>query len=213
MDDPTHPDRKVFCIGFQKTGTSSVRDALQKLGYSVAGVFGRDIPLADLKRTFVARGLEIAREFDAVEDMPWPLMFRELDATFPGSKFILTVRDTDRWYRSISGHFGANPYHLQQLTYGDDAPAPIGHEVRYREVYEAHNQSVREYFSDRSEDLLEMNLESGDGWEELGRFLKRSDVPSGPFVHTNSRRQRKSLANRIRGKLIRIGIPLKGMDG
>lgn len=205
--------QKIFCIGFQKTGTSSVRDALSQIGYSVTGVFGRDVPLHDLKYDYVERGLEIAKQFDAVEDMPWPLMFRELDEAFPGSKFILTMRETDRWYNSIARHFGANPYHIQQLTYGDDAPAPVGHEARYREVYDAHNAAVCAYFADRPDDLLELWLERGHGWAELGAFLGRDDVPHGQFVHTNSNKQRRSFAYRLKAKLIRLGLPLKPMDG
>jgi hypothetical protein len=204
---------KIFCIGFQKTGTSSLRDALAQLGYRVTGVFGRDVSLAELRESYVDRGLKIAEQYDAVEDMPWPLMFRELDAAFPGSKFILTIRETDRWYKSIATHFGPNPYHIQQLTYGDDAPAPVGHEARYREVYDAHNAAVRAYFADRPDDLLEFWLERGHGWDELGAFLGRDDVPSGPFVFTNSHKQRRSYAYRIRNRLIKLGVPLTPMDG
>lgn len=190
-----------------------MRDALVVLGYRVTGVFGRSVPLAELRATFVERGLKIAQEYDAVEDMPWPLMYTELDVAFPGSKFILTIRDTDRWYDSIATHFGANPYHIQQLTYGEDAPAPVGHEARYREVYDAHNAAVREYFADRPDDLLEFWLERNHGWTELGTFLGRDDVPEGPFVHTNSRTQRRSFGYKIRQRLIRLGLPLKTMDG
>lgn len=205
---------KIFCIGFQKTGTSSLRDALSEIGYSVTGVFGRDVPLDELRRTYVERGLEIAQRFDSVEDMPWPLMFRELDAAFPGSKFILTMRDTDRWYHSIASHFGAEPYHIQQLTYGEDAGAPVGHEERYREVYDAHNAAAREYFADRPDDLLEFWLERGHGWNELSAFLGRDDCPSGAFVHTNSQSQRMGLYNRVRRKLSKMGVlPYAGMDG
>lgn len=216
MDDRGGTDAsrtgKVFCIGFQKTGTSSLRDALTKLGYSVTGVFGRVTPLEQLRETFVDRGLEIAQDYDAVEDMPWPIMFRELDHAFPNSKFILTVRDTDRWYASIASHFGSNPNPIQQLVYGEDAPAPVGHEARYREVFEAHNAAVRDYFAERPGDLLEMWLERGDGWAELGAFLGREDVPDGPFVHTNSSKERTSLLNRIRMRLIWLGLPLKSID-
>lgn len=204
---------KIFCVGFQKTGTSSLRDALSQIGYNVTGVFGRDVPLDELRQSYVERGLAIAERFDAVEDMPWPLMFRELDEAFPGSKFILTMRETDRWYNSIARHFGANPYHIQQFTYGDDAPAPVGHEARYRDVYDAHNASVRSYFADRPDDLLELWLERGHGWAELGAFLGREDVPQGQFVHTNSNKQRRSFAYRVRAKLMRLGLPLKPMDG
>ena len=203
---------KVFCIGFQKTGTSSMRDALQQLGYRVVGVFGRDTPLDDLRAGFVETGLAIARDYDAVEDMPWPLMFRELDAAFPGSRFILTLRETDKWYKSIAGHFGDNPYHIQQLTYGDDAPAPVGHEARYREVYDAHNKDVIEYFRDRPGDLLVMELERGDGWQKLGQFLGEA-VPEGSFVQTNSSRQRKTLVQRVLRRFRRMGLPIREMGG
>ena len=203
---------KVFCIGFQKTGTSSMRDALQQLGYRVAGVYGRDKSLAELRETYVAQGLAIAEEHDSVEDMPWPLIFRELDQAFPSSRFVLTLRDTDRWYKSIAGHFGAHPYHIQQLTYGEDAPAPVGHEARYRKVYDAHNSAVCDYFASRPDDLLVMELERGDGWEKLGAFLN-VPVPDGPFVRTNTSVQRGTVLQRVRKKLNRMGLPVGMMDG
>lgn len=189
-----------------------MRDALQQMNYRVAGVYGRDKSLDELRTTVVERGLELAKAYDAVEDMPWPLIFRELDVAFPGSKFILTLRHTDKWYRSIAGHFGANPYHIQQLTYGDDAPAPVGHETRYRQVYEAHNEAVLDYFARRPGDLLIMELEKGDGWAKLGAFLGIA-VPEGPFVRTNTSGQRISLAGRVRKKLFRMGVPVGTMDG
>lgn len=203
---------RVFCIGFQKTGTSSMRDALQQLGYRVEGVFGRQTPLAELRETYVQTGLDIARGCDAVEDMPWPLMFRELDAAFPGSKFILTTRNTDRWYTSITAHFGPRPYHIQQLTYGDDAGTPVGNEARYKQVYDAHNAAVLAYFEGRPADLLVMDLEQGDGWKKLGDFLG-IEVADEPFVRTNSASQRGTLVNRIRRKLRKWGLPIKVMDG
>jgi hypothetical protein len=122
------------------------------------------------------------------------------------------VRDTDKWYRSIASHFGANAYHIQQLTYGDDAPAPVGHEARYKEVYEAHNRAVSEYFSGRPQDLLVMELEKGDGWAKLGAFLN-VPVPDGPFVRTNTSTQRASFLQRVRKKLHRMGLPVGTMDG
>lgn len=189
-----------------------MRDALQRLGYEVAGVYGRDKTLAQLRETYVQEGLELAGHYDAVEDMPWPLIFRELDAAFPGSKFILTQRDTNKWYSSIASHFGANPYHIQQLTYGHDAPAPVGHEARYRQVYEAHNRSVIRHFAGRSDDLLIMELEKGDGWPKLGAFLNVA-VPEGPFVRTNTSVQRGSILQRLRKRLDRMGLPVGSMDG
>lgn len=52
------------------------------------------------------RALELARQFDAFGDNPWAVLYRELDTTFPGSKFILTTRDPDKWYASACKYFG-----------------------------------------------------------------------------------------------------------
>lgn len=196
-------DPKVFCIGFQKTGTTSLEAALRMLGYRVTSIFGQDLALEELKRSYVARGLEIAQTVDAVQDMPWPLMYRELDAAFPGARFILTWRDTDRWLASICDHFGRNPAVLQALTYGPEAAFPVGHEDRYRTVYDRHNADVRAYFRDRPGDLLEMNLSQGDGWEALCGFLGRP-VPEAPFPTSNTAQTRHSLAHRIGRRLKRL---------
>ena len=194
---------KVFCIGFQKTGTTSLHIALEQLGFRVASVFGHDWSLERLRRDVVTRGLEIAQEVDAVEDMPWPMIYQELDREFPGSKFILTERDPDKWIASLKGHFGSEPQVLQQFTYGEDAGSPEGNEERYLETYRNHNASVREYFDGREDDLLVMNLEHGDGWAELGAFLGLP-VPEGPFVKTNTAAQRNSLVGRVSRKLKRV---------
>jgi len=200
---------KVFCIGFQKTGTTSMAAALGLLGYRVTSIFGRDDDLEELRRTYVARGLEIARTVDAVQDMPWPLMYRELDAAFPGAHFILTWRETDRWIASIRSHFGTNPAVLQALTYGPDAAYPVGHEDRYRAVYDRHNAEVRAYFRDRPGDLLEMNLSHGDGWAPLCGFLGRP-VPDAPFPSSNTAQSRTSLATRLRKRIRRLRQPARG---
>ncbi|SEA64314.1 sulfotransferase family protein [Rubrimonas cliftonensis] len=202
---------KVFCIGFQKTGTTSINMALTELGYSVASVFGRNLKLEELRATYVERGLAKARQHDAVEDMPWPLMFRELDAAFPGARFVLTWRETDRWLASICDHFGDNPDVMQQLTYGADAPAPVGCEARYAQVYDAHNAEVRSHFRDRPGDLLEMNLSHGDGWDALCGFIGETPLDT-PFPRANSSSQRKSLGQRIRRRLRRMGIAVPALN-
>jgi len=198
------PKAKVFGIGFQKTGTSSLGKALEQNGYSVIDFYGTELPLDELRATYVARGLELARQYDAVQDMPWPLMFRELDQAFPRAKFVLTVRDTDSWYKSMVNHFGTTPTPIRQLTYGEDAPAPVGQEARYREVYEAHSRTVQDYFANRPGDLLVMDLEAGDGWPELGPFLGLASIPQGPFVHANPAAMRQTLGYRLKRRIYQV---------
>lgn len=198
MTNPAKP--KVICVGFQKSGTTSMNAAFQRLGYRVCSVYGRHMKLERLRANFVRRGLDLLRSCDAVEDMPWPLLFREIDEAYPGSKFILTWRESDGWIKSICEHFGANPDPLQQLTYGEDHPAPVGHEAHYRAVYEAHNAAVRAHFRDRPDDLLEMNLAQGDGWAKLCPFLGLP-VLSEPFPRANTVAERHSLRHWARRKV------------
>ncbi|OFW99785.1 MAG: hypothetical protein A3E78_07540 [Alphaproteobacteria bacterium RIFCSPHIGHO2_12_FULL_63_12] len=191
---------KIFCIGFQKTGTTSLYAALTTLGYRTAAVVGRDWSAERLAAEGAALCIETMRNFDAAQDMPWPVFFRELDAAYPGSKFILTLRDADRWFSSIEGHFGANAGEMQAFVYGRDAAAPAGNRQRYLDVYARHERDVRAYFADRPGDLLVMDLERGDGWAELCGFLGLA-VPSEPFPVKNRSSDRKTLSFRIRRKI------------
>ncbi len=196
-------NQKIFCIGFQKTGTTSMNTALQDLGFSVKSVFGNDMEYSALKHQYIEKGLALAAEYDAVEDMPWPLLYRELDKAFPNAKFILTVRDTTSWLRSICDHFGSNPDPMQQLTYGESFSAPIGNEDHYCRVYEAHNASVEEYFADRPEDLLVLNLSDGNSWEKICTFID-VPVPNKPFPRSNTKAHRGSIGYRLRAKLQKL---------
>ena len=66
--------KKVFCIGFQKTGTTSLGEALQILGYRVhAG--HRSIYKLYLRKEF-SKLNQIIKQFDAFADMPWPLLYK-----------------------------------------------------------------------------------------------------------------------------------------
>ena len=194
---------KVFCIGFQKTGTTSLHAALTTLGYRTAAVVGRDWNAERLTSGGAALCIETMQNFDAAQDMPWPIFFRELDAAFPGSKFILTVREAQSWFSSIEGHFGANPDEMQAFVYGRDAAAPAGNKARYLEVRARHERDVRAWFADRAGDLLVMDLEQGDGWPELCAFLG-AEVPAAPFPAKNRSGDRKTISFRMRRKLGRL---------
>ena len=171
---------RVICIGWHKTGTSTMGSALLKLGYSVLGArLDAYYPLAEGD---VSRALALADRFDAVQDVPWAALFRELDARYPGSKFILTVRDEKSWLASATRHFGDTPVPLHQWLYGKDRLK--GNEDLYLERFRKHSADVRAYFEGRPEDLLEFDLAAGDGWEKLCSFLDEP-VPTFCFPHEN----------------------------
>ena len=177
---------KVFCIGFHKTGTTSLERALEYLGYRVIG-------RKRLKGLYSHADLfeaccDLVPRYNAFQDNPWPLFYRELDQRFPGSKFILTVRPPEAWLRSQVKHFGVKMSRMRQWIYGKGCPE--GNEAVYLARYNNHNAAVVDYFRERPRDLLVIDLTAGAGWTEICRFLGHS-LPNVPFPRSNTAADRK----------------------
>ena len=191
-------ESKVFCVGFHKTGTSSLGAALDRLGYRVAGPFGVRDP--DIAAYAMDEAFRRAAAHDAFQDNPWPLLYRELDERFPDSRFILTVRPEDEWMQSVLAHFGGRSTPMREWIYGDGAGDPVGHEAVYLDRHRRHVDDVRRHFAGRPADLLVMDLGEGDGWPQLCDFLAM-DVPDEPFPHANRGSPTRRLVNRLRARL------------
>lgn len=192
---------KIFCIGFHKTGTTSLYVALTQLGFRVSGAVAHDWTSEEVAANGATHCVEKMEKFDAAEDMPWPHFFRELDEAFPGSKFILTLRDPDAWFQSLDNHFGHQATELNAFAYGREYARARGHKDHWIAVYNAHIAAVQEYFQARPGDLLEMNLSEGDGWEKLCPFLERP-APNAPFPVKNTTARRRSFVYRLKRKLL-----------
>ena len=169
---------KIFCVGFHRTGTSSLRAALERLGYRVCGSVATEEPDIAVRAGEIAFGL--LDRYDAFVDNPWPILFRELDQRCPGSRFILTTRPSDAWFRSVTRFFGPKTTPMREWIYG--AGSPLGNEARYVERFERHNREVLDYFRDRPDDLLVLRITEGETWRELCEFLGH-EVPHDPFPH------------------------------
>jgi hypothetical protein len=182
---------RIFGIGMHKTGTTSLSKALHRLGYSCAhwpSAHWAKKVYTDM--TTAGRSVALEKTMAAC-DLPIGILFREIDAAYPGSKFILTIRNVEDWLRSCEKHFSpANPFYetwntdpfshkLHKLVYGR---AKYDREVFLGRYYQ-HNAEVREYFRGRPDDLLEFEVGAA-GWHELCGFLRLS-VPDRPFPWEN----------------------------
>jgi hypothetical protein len=177
---------KIFCIGFHKTGTTSLNVALKTLGYRVTGPNGVNDP--DIARNVYRMADDLVKRYDAFQDNPWPIIYKELDGKYPGSKFILTLRDADAWIKSQVRHFGRQETEMRKWIYG--VGCPEGNEATYLEVFERHNREVLDYFQDRPQDLLIMDLAKGHGWGQLCPFLG-VEIPCIEFPHVNKATDRE----------------------
>lgn len=177
---------KVICVGHQKSGTTSLANALKNLGFSIGNPHGAlrdgmdwDAPnISDQLKNIT---LGVLENNDGVEDTPCAFFHKEMDEAFPGSKFILTRRNTDNWLRSYEKYFPDKHNNLRVWMYGVDKYS--GNEDAIRQVYENKNDEIIEYFKDRPDDFMILDLEEGDGWYKLVNFLGEDFLK--PFPHSN----------------------------
>jgi len=183
-------NQKVFCIGFHKTGTSSLAVAFQIMGYRVCRRLG---PLQDLipdknlieliRNQQTQEILKAIKPYDAFCDNPWPLFYKEIDVFYPGSKFILTIREENSWLKSVLQYFKNSETEIREIIYGK--ASPIENEVIYLERYRKHNAEVLAYFKNRPDDLLIIDIEKEENqWTTLCQFLEK-EIPNQEFPHRN----------------------------
>jgi len=156
---------KIFGIGLPKTGTSSLNQALIELGVSSQHDSSILEPLVRANQRAGRRLLEGIEE-TAICDMPVACYLETLDKQYPGSKFILTIREGGEWDKSWLRTYG--PYRFQRSI----------------ETQQEHIGRAVLYFKDRPGDLLIYDLCGGAGWEPLCDFL-RVPIPDKPFPREN----------------------------
>ena len=154
--------------------------ALETLGYRVCGAVGLKEPR--LERNIRRIAFDLVPDYDAFQDNPWPILFRELDRQWPDSRFVLTLRDENSWLRSVVHHFGSQPRPMQRWIYG--VGFPKGNEQKFLERYRKHNSDVLDYFRDRPNDLLVLDIETDELWKSICEFLSL-EVPLAAFPHAN----------------------------
>lgn len=170
---------KVFVIGFQKTGTTSLDLALQRLGYRVLGV-DKNLLKFTSKTELHQYINKTMNKFDAVQDMPWPLFYKELYELYPNAKFILTIRPVKEWYKSVVKYFASIRFPFHKKIY--KVPCAEGYEEAYKELYNSNNEAVISFFSGKKNYLL-MEPKKNFDYETLCDFLEISEVPNEPFPH------------------------------
>ena len=179
---------QILGVGLSRTGTSSLHRALDILG--LRSLHYDEVHLNDvINGTATNPDFRRYDNFDAVLDLPSAYFYEELIEAYPNCQCILTIRDTESWWRSISHHVNirfpvAEPSRdqfrsdVRNLVYGSS----VAREFLYKKRYREHNERVLSKIP--SKQLLVMNITAGDGWNVLCPFLGRS-MPSVPFPHDN----------------------------
>lgn len=184
---------KIFCIGFNKTGTTSLSDFFQKNNFAVAPQKPFECNLESYfynnYSTFTKMIDSDYYQYSFFQDIPFslPFFYKELDSTYRDAKFILTIRDSEHeWYNSIINFYKKifwnfnNPskigyiyegliFKILTKAYGAPKVNPYD-EVSLKNAYLSHIQDVTEYFYNRN-NLLVINLKEKNVVSRIESFL------------------------------------------
>lgn len=183
---------KVFEIGVAKTGTTSLGRAYEILGFKHKAE-DPDLYLKFINNYDYEILFEVIDKYDAFQDGPWhnkDVDYKILDKKYPNSKFIILERDDESWIRS-NEKFYSPKYHkdwenweysfLIDNRWVTQRESVIEEKLNYKK---SKYLEIKEYFKDRQNDLLIMNICDGQGWEVLCPFLGK-EIPNVPFPKLN----------------------------
>ncbi len=205
----------VLGAGLSRTGTFSLKAALEELGFGPC-LHGFDFLgdperirdwIATHRRPESADWDALLGGFGSAVDLPVAIFWREICAHYPDLKVVLSVRDEDAWYDSVTQTVfrWALPSHPRirriggrflQATSRWLPPYPaMGYEVviegLYKgrldragalQVYRQHNEAVLSTLPPERVLLWR----ASDGWDPLCEFLE-VPVPDHPFPRLNDR--------------------------
>lgn len=194
---------EVFSAGFGRTGTMSLKLALEQVGFGPCHHMVEVIENGESQVPLWNAALAGEPDFDAIYagyrsavDWPTAAFWREVAAAYPDAKVILSSRSPDSWYNSISQTI------LATVWAEDSWPAPavewfrmvsrvleksLG-PARDRDsivaAFEAHEAAVK---ADLPSERLLVH-QAKDGWAPLCAFLG-VPVPDAPYPRTNSKEE------------------------
>jgi Sulfotransferase domain len=216
---------EVIGAGFGRTGTMSLKVALEELGfgpcYHMMEVFANPEHIELWRAAAQGKPLDWERifgDYRATVDWPACAFYRELMERYPDAKVILTVRDPQRWYESAyntiyrmtraasSPIFYVAGLLMPRTKAMKRARQMIGEIVWERDLdgrFEDREYAI-ETFKRHNEEVEQrvpaeklLVYEVKEGWEPLCEFLG-VEVPDTPFPHLNDSEAFRGRIRRIR---------------
>jgi len=199
--------QKIFCIGRNKTGTTSLEKVLKEFGYKMGSQTEGEKLITYYKDYNWKPIIKFCKTAEAFQDAPfsWPYTWQILYEYFPKAKFILTVRDEESWYNSQVR------FHSKQFSDGISPPNKNclkNAEYNYRgylwdvfeavwktpksdlynksdfiESYRCHNKSVIHFFKNKPNFLI-LDVSDKNSYKKLSNFLEKKPIHL-EFPHLN----------------------------
>ncbi|MEO2172991.1 MAG: sulfotransferase family protein [bacterium] len=202
---------KVIGAGFGRTGTASLKVALEHLGYAPCHHMKEVFPSLEQINWFdqASRGDpvdwdKVFSKFQASVDWPSVAYYQELAEHFPDAKVVLSVRDAEAWHKSVSEtiyaisnniptwlRFVAPPVdRICKMIYRLIWDGTFSGEFENRDfaigVFNKHIEDVKQIIP--AERLLIHT--ASEGWQPLCDFLGKP-LPDLPYPRVNEAKELK----------------------
>ncbi|WP_405631882.1 sulfotransferase [Pseudoalteromonas sp. Ld20] len=166
MNAPT----KIFIIGLPRTGTTSVCNAFLQLDFSCAHT-------AYTKRCMI--------DAKVIADTPIFNDYQNLDTLYPDSKFIYLERELVKWipsirqlltrmYKNLMREDGGFNPHIKRCylnTFKDLSLGKLECDAYLQQCYTTHLNGAKQYFSNRPDDFLSIDISDINSFNKLCQFL------------------------------------------
>lgn len=194
----------ILGAGFGRTGTHSLKVALERLGFGPCHHMYRIRQMPDQVRIWrdIAYGAPLDPDtalegFASQVDWPASFFWRQTSRHFPNAKVILTDRDPDLWYDSL-----ARTIIPGSLLGREKAPDPVNRDASdmiaklileglFEGRYDDRDFVIGKFLAHRQEVIDTLPAErllvfqTKQGWDPLCNFLG-VPIPDEPFPRTNS---------------------------
>lgn len=163
---------KIFGLGLSRTGTTTLAESLKLSGYNI------------LHYPTSLNQMKNLKGYHGANDIPVCAYFKTLDRLYPNSKFILTIREKHSWQSAIE-KFMTNrkvptdgwALEVREKVYGSKE----FNKEAWFDAYDKHHDNVMNYFKNRPEDILAIDIIGGDSPSKLYEFLNVTKRPLKKF--------------------------------
>lgn len=197
---------QIIGAGLGRTGTKSLKEALEHLGFAPCYHMVELIqhPVHARVWSAAAAGQTVNwrtffGDYQATVDFPGCSFYKELMATYPDAKVLLSIRDPESWYEStfetIYQMPKVMPRWLRRIPWVRDVydvTLQVVWDGQYEGRFEDRNHAIALFnawneevkASVPAQKLLVFDMKQG--WEPLCAFLDKP-IPDAPFPHVNDR--------------------------
>jgi len=207
---------KIIGCGFGRTGSMSMKIALEQLGFGPCHHMDEVIANPEKHLPFwlaASKGEDVnwddaLKGYESCVDWPSAAYWSVLAEHYPDAKILLTTRSAESWYNSISNTIFKIIGDTMDAP-PNEAPNPFGEMLGHMvlentfqgnitdrdhciNIFNQNVQAVKNTF--KGDKLFVYNI--GDGWDGLCRWLD-VPIPDMPFPRTNNQEEFFQLASKL----------------